>query len=133
MVFSRTGRSFARESAPMLAGVAVAFTAAALIATATAHWLLVANEVSRDVALALLAAVGVSLVSARAAEWLARPLTRAGAALEANAGRGVATPLRNVVIGMAIGLLWAPCAGPILGVLIAAAASASVTRGCANW
>ena len=125
LVFSRTGRSFARESAPMLAGVAVAFTAAALIATATAHWLLVANEVSRDVALALLAAVGVSLVSARAAEWLARPLTRAGAALEANAGRGVATPLRNVVIGTAIGLLWAPCAGTILGVLIAAAASAS--------
>ena len=29
-------------------------------------------------------------------------------------------PLRNVIIGMAIGLLWAPCAGPILGVLIAA-------------
>ncbi len=129
LVFARTGRSLAREIAPMLAGLAIAFTAAALIATATAHWLVVANVVGRDVALALFAIVGVTLISARAAELIARPLTRAGEALLGGAQHeGTTTPARNVIVGMAIGLLWAPCAGPILGVLIAASAVAAAPR-----
>jgi cytochrome c biogenesis protein CcdA/thiol-disulfide isomerase/thioredoxin len=129
LVFARSGRSFAREIAPMLGGLAIAFTAAALIATATAHWLIVANVVGRDIALVLFAIVGITLVSSRAAEWVARPATRAAASvLGAHSETGSATPLRNVVIGMAIGLVWAPCAGPILGVLIAAAATATVPR-----
>ena len=129
LVFSRTGRSFPREILPMLAGLALAFTAAALIATATAHWLVVANVVGRDIALVLFAIVGVTLLSSRAADWIARPATRAGAALLGSSeGANAATPLRNVVVGMAIGLLWAPCAGPILGVLIAASAVATAPR-----
>jgi cytochrome c biogenesis protein CcdA/thiol-disulfide isomerase/thioredoxin len=129
LVFARTGRSFARETAPMLAGLALAFTAAALIATATAHWLIVANVVGRQVALLLFAIVGITLLSERAAGWFARPLTRAGEALlGTHADAAAATPLRNVVVGMAIGLLWAPCAGPILGVLIAAAATIGATH-----
>ena len=81
LVFARTGRSFAREIAPMLVGLALAFTAAALIATATAHWLVVANVVGRDIALVLFAIIGVTLLSSRAAELVARPVTRAGAAM----------------------------------------------------
>ncbi|CAN5918067.1 hypothetical protein BH11GEM1_BH11GEM1_09680 [soil metagenome] len=122
LVFARTGRSFRREIAPMLAGLAIAFAGAALIASATARWLLVANEVGRNAALVLLAVVGVALVSTRAAEWLTHPASRAGAALLGNQS-GAPTPWRNVVVGMAIGLLWAPCAGPILGLLIAASAT----------
>jgi cytochrome c biogenesis protein CcdA/thiol-disulfide isomerase/thioredoxin len=132
LVFARAGRSFSRELVPMLVGLALAFTAAALIATATAHWLIVANVVGRDLALVLFAIVGITLLFPRAAEWASRPATRAGAALlgsgAGGAEAGAATPLRNVVIGMAIGLLWAPCAGPILGVLIAAAATSGASR-----
>jgi cytochrome c biogenesis protein CcdA/thiol-disulfide isomerase/thioredoxin len=122
LVFARTGRGFARETGPMLLGLAAAFTAAAMIARATAHWLLVANEIGRNIALLLLAIVGLSLLSVRMAEWMTRPFTRAGASL---LGTGASSsPARNVVLGMAIGLLWAPCAGPILGLLIAASATA---------
>jgi cytochrome c biogenesis protein CcdA/thiol-disulfide isomerase/thioredoxin len=129
LVFARAERSFAREIAPMLGGLAIAFTGAALIATATAHWLIVANVVGRDIALLLFAIVGITLVSTRAAEWIARPATHAGAALlGAHADASSATPLRNIGVGMAIGLLWAPCAGPILGVLIAAAATTGAPR-----
>ena len=129
LVFARSGRSLVREIAPMLGGLAIAFTAAALIATATAHWLIVANVVGRDIALALFAIVGITLVSTRAAEWIARPATRAAAALLGpHSEADSATPMRNVVVGMAIGLLWAPCAGPILGVLIAAAATTTAPR-----
>lgn len=124
LVFSRSGRSFSRETLPMLAGLGLAFVAAALLATATARWLLVANEAGRWIALLMLAAVGVSLLSTRAAEWFARPIARSGAAV---VSRRDATPsaMKNAGIGVAIGLLWAPCAGPILGLLIAAAATSS--------
>ena len=126
LVFARTGRGFARETGPMLLGLAVAFTGAAMIARATAHWLLVANEIGRNIALLLLAIVGLSLVSVQVAEWFTRPVSRAGSAL---LGSGAASsPWRNVVLGMAIGLLWAPCAGPILGLLIAASATAEAPR-----
>ncbi|CAN5921077.1 hypothetical protein BH11GEM2_BH11GEM2_14840 [soil metagenome] len=129
LVFARTGRGFARETGPMLLGLAAAFTAAAMIARATAHWLLVANEIGRDIALAMLAIVGLSLLSVRMDEWLTRPITRAGVSL---LGTGSATsPGRNVVLGMAIGLLWAPCAGPILGLLIAASATADAPHSAA--
>ena len=127
LVFSRTGRNFRQEIAPMLAGLALAFTGAALIASATARWLLVANEIGRNAALLLLALLGITLLSTRAAEWVARPATRAGATL-LGAPPGAASPWRNVVIGMAIGLLWAPCAGPILGLLIAASATSGAPR-----
>ncbi len=129
LVFARTGRGFARETGPMLLGLAAAFTVAAMIARATAHWLLVANEIGRDIALVLLAVVGLSLVSTRAAEWLTRPVTRAGASLLGN--RVAGSPWQNVVLGLAIGLLWAPCAGPILGLLIAASATAESPRAAA--
>ena len=127
LIFARTGRSFRREIAPMLVGLALAFTGAALIASATAHWLLVANEIGRDAALLLLALVAITLLSTRASEWLTRPATRAGAALMGGT-TGAATPARNVVVGMAIGLLWAPCAGPILGLLIAASSTSGAPR-----
>ncbi len=128
LVFARGGRSFTREIAPMLLGLAVAFSAAAVVATATARWLLVASEISRNAALILLALVGLTLMSTRVAGWVARPATRAGGALLGGTTRGAASPLRSGILGMAIGLLWAPCAGPILGLLIAAAAVAPAPR-----
>jgi cytochrome c biogenesis protein CcdA/thiol-disulfide isomerase/thioredoxin len=129
LVFSRTGHDFRREIIPMLGGLAVAFTAAALVATATARWLLVANAIGRYAALLLLAMVGLALFSTSVAEWLTGPLTRAGAAMiGAPTAHASSAPARSVVIGMAIGLLWAPCAGPILGLLIAAAATSGAPR-----
>ena len=129
LVFARTGRGFTRETGPMLLGLAGAFTAAAMIASATAHWLLVANEIGRNIALVMLAVVGLSLISTRIAEWLTRPVTRAGATLLGGGAAG--SPWRNVILGVAIGLLWAPCAGPILGLLIAASATNGGPRAAA--
>ncbi|MEO7712168.1 MAG: cytochrome c biogenesis protein CcdA [Gemmatimonadaceae bacterium] len=128
LVFARGGRSFVREIVPMLLGLAIAFTAAALVATATARWLLVAGDISRNAALLLLALVGLTLMSTRIAGWVARPVTRAGGALLGGPTHGATSPLRSGIVGMAIGFLWAPCAGPILGLLIAAAAVANAPR-----
>ena len=121
LVFSRAGRPVWNETIPLLMGLALAFTSAATTATVAANWLLVASEFGRSLALVLMAIVGLSLLSGRLAEAIARPFTRAGASLLSR-NNGDATPAKNFVIGFAIGLLWAPCAGPILGLLIAGAA-----------
>jgi cytochrome c biogenesis protein CcdA/thiol-disulfide isomerase/thioredoxin len=130
LVFARTGRRLWSESAPMLLGLAIAFTVTALIATTAVRWLLVANEIGRWAALLLLAAVGVALLSPRVAELAARPATGwANLMIGAPSDSSVRlSTTRNALVGMAIGVLWAPCAGPILGLVIAAAAVSPPAR-----
>jgi cytochrome c biogenesis protein CcdA/thiol-disulfide isomerase/thioredoxin len=128
LVFARSGRSAVKETTPLLLGLALAFTAAALIATTTTRWLLAANEVARVIALFLLAIVGVALISPIFAAWLTYPASYAAGRLLGSVNAGPATVARNIVIGAAVGILWAPCAGPILGLLIAAASTSGGAR-----
>lgn len=121
IVFSRAGRSFRREILPMLIGLAAVFAIVASVATASATWIVQASEIGRVGAIALLLLTSLSLIAPRFAEATTRPFVRIGLNLDrrASSQSGVAG---NVAVGAAIGLLWAPCAGPILGLLIASAA-----------
>lgn len=116
-VFSRTGRAFRSHTLPLLVGLVLGFVVVASIGTAGAAWAANAADAGRMVALVLLGIAGATLLSPALAEWLARPFVRLGARL---AGAG---PSRTLVVGLATGLLWAPCAGPILGLVAAGAAA----------
>ncbi|MEO5580996.1 MAG: cytochrome c biogenesis protein CcdA, partial [Gemmatimonadaceae bacterium] len=122
LVFARASESTRRETVSLLAGLALAFAATATIAALAINWLVVASEWGRLAALMLLAITGVALISPRVAVILARPATRMGSALAGSRGGKHLPVASNVVGGAAIGLLWAPCAGPILGLLIVGAA-----------
>ena len=61
LVFSRADRSFARETLPMLIGLAAIFALVASVATASAQWIVKASEIGRYGAIALLAVVSVGL------------------------------------------------------------------------
>jgi len=126
LVLSRTGRSFRHETAPLLAGLALVFAGLASVATLSAGWIVQASEIGRAGAVLLLALVGVSLLVPALGEIIGRPFVRLGASIDARAGRVASQTARNVVLGGAMGLLWAPCAGPILGLVIAAAAATGV-------
>ena len=133
-VFARTGRPFARETLPLLAGLVLAFVAVATAGTASAAWVASAADAGRYAALIVLAAGGASLLSPRLAGWATRPLVRLGVRLSRGdrqvlprvgprgtpGAPGLGRPL---VLGVATGLLWAPCAGPILALLVAGAAA----------
>jgi len=71
----------------------------------------------------LLALFGLSLLFPQLADRLAQPFVALGGRLaagrEASERGGVAASL---VLGVATGLLWAPCAGPILGLILTGAA-----------
>lgn len=122
LVMARTGRPLVRDILPMLAGMAITFAAVASAATLGAGWLVRASEGGRVVALILLAVVGASLLVPRVAASLAALPVRLGVRLDRAAG-GAPGLLGNVVIGASVAMLWAPCAGPILGLVIAAAAA----------
>ena len=122
-VFARADRQFLRSGLPLLAGMAVTFAAFAAVATVGGGWVTGANEYGRIAALVLLGVFGLTLLWPGLADVLARPFVRLGGHLSAPAdAESNPRVLRSVLLGIATGLLWAPCAGPILGLILTGAA-----------
>ncbi|HEX7816962.1 cytochrome c biogenesis protein DipZ [Dyella sp.] len=120
-VFARADRPFARNGLPMLIGMTVTFALVATLAAVGGGWAIRANQYGRVVAMVVLALLGLTLLSSHLAEWLARPFVALGNRLSRHSEERD-SPLSAVGLGVATGLLWAPCAGPILGLLLTGAA-----------
>jgi cytochrome c biogenesis protein CcdA/thiol-disulfide isomerase/thioredoxin len=120
-VFANPGKSFARSTLPMLIGMAVTFAGIATLAAVGGAWAIRLNSYGRIAALVLLAAFGIALLSTRVANWIARPFVALGNRL-VQAGGDSERIAPSVLLGVATGLLWAPCAGPILGLILTGAA-----------
>jgi cytochrome c biogenesis protein CcdA/thiol-disulfide isomerase/thioredoxin len=125
-VFARADRSFVRNGLPMLAGMALTFAVVATFAAVAGGWVVDANQYGRMAALALIAAFGLTLLFPELADRLMRPLVGVGARLSASAERDAGAHRTAIVpsllLGVATGFLWAPCAGPVLGLILTGAA-----------
>jgi cytochrome c biogenesis protein CcdA/thiol-disulfide isomerase/thioredoxin len=124
-VFARADQPFVKSGLPLLVGMAVTFAAVATLAAVGGRWAVEANQYGRTAALILLALFGATLLFPELADRLTRPLVALGARLSQSAAdetRSGATILPSFVLGVATGLLWAPCAGPILGLVLTGAA-----------
>ena len=120
-VFARAGRSFARSTLPLLGGMAATFAIVATLAAVGGGWAVRANAVGRWAALLLLALFGIALIFPSVSDRLTRPLVALGSRLTERQGQKESV-WSSLVLGVATGLLWAPCAGPILGIIFTAAA-----------
>ncbi len=120
-VFARADRSFVRSTLPMLVGMAATFAIVATLAAVGGGWAVKANAIGRWAALLLLALFGIALVFPSISERMTRPLVAMGARLTEREGQRDSV-WSSAVLGVATGLLWAPCAGPILGIIFTAAA-----------
>jgi len=129
-VFARAERSFWRSSVPMLIGMAVTFAGIATLAAVGGGWAVQANQWGRWAAMALLAFFGLTLLFPALADRAMQPLVRLGGRLSEQAEQRDSVGAA-LLLGIATGLLWAPCAGPILGLILTTAAlngaSASTT------
>ena len=122
-VFARAGQSFRRSALPMLAGMALSFAAVASLAAYGGGWAVSANQYGRWAALALLALFGLALLVPAISDRMARPLVGLGSRLASRAENDDrASVSGSALLGVATGLLWAPCAGPILGLIFTTAA-----------
>src|SRR5215475_3331189 len=120
-VFARGGRPFLTGTLPLLAGMVVMFAAVASLAAVGGGWAVSANQYGRIAAMVLLTLFALTLLSRTLADRLTRPLVALGSKLSNDAGAegGMGA---SFLLGIATGLLWAPCAGPILGLVLTGAA-----------
>ncbi|WP_158804723.1 MULTISPECIES: cytochrome c biogenesis protein DipZ [unclassified Acidisoma] len=124
-VFARADQPFVKSGLPLLLGMAITFAAVATLAAVGGGWAVQANHWGRLAAILLLAFFGVTLLFPSMADRLTRPLVALGSRLSQSASDGTRAGSSfgpSFLLGIATGLLWAPCAGPILGLLLTGAA-----------
>lgn len=105
------------QLAIMLAGMALMFGAVSWLVTVASGWVVNLTLVGRGLALAFFALVGLSLLSQRIAQRLTSPLVALGNQLNDASSRQRGW-IGSLLAGLAVGLLWAPCAGPVLGAIL---------------
>ncbi len=124
-VFARADKPFLQSGLPTLVGMAAAFAVVATLAAVGGGWAVAANEYGRYAALILVALFGLALIFPELSERLSQPLVALGGRLSQqadSAAAGHASVWPSLLLGVAIGLLWAPCAGPVLGLILTGAA-----------
>src|SRR6478752_6935196 len=120
-VFTRADQPFRRSGLPLLVGMAVTFAIVATLAAVGGGWVVQANPWGRWIALALVLLFGLALLLPAFADRLSRPFVALGNRLTTSA-RADGSSRASLLLGVATGLLWAPCAGPILGLILTGAA-----------
>lgn len=120
-VFARSEQPFRRSGLPILIGMAATFTVLASLAAVGGAWLVEVNQYGRYAAMLLLLLLGMALIFPAWSERMMRPLVSLGGRLQQRAD-GQGSVKGGLLLGVAVGFLWAPCAGPILGLVLAGAA-----------
>jgi cytochrome c biogenesis protein CcdA/thiol-disulfide isomerase/thioredoxin len=120
-VFARSDQPFRKSGLPLLAGMSVTFALVASLATVGGGWAVRANQFGRIAALVLFAIFGLTLLFSSLADRISRPLVQLGNRLSSNSDANAGV-LNSFLLGVGTGLLWAPCAGPILGLILTGAA-----------
>jgi cytochrome c biogenesis protein CcdA/thiol-disulfide isomerase/thioredoxin len=120
-IFARSDQSFRRSGLPILLGMAATFTLLASFAAVGGAWLIEVNQYGRYAAMLLLLLLGAALIFPALSERLMRPFVALGGRLQQHADQQ-GNLKGSLLLGVAVGFLWAPCAGPILGLVLAGAA-----------
>jgi cytochrome c biogenesis protein CcdA len=109
-----------RRPYAIVSGLVVSFTTFTLVGAALLSALGLPEDLLRDIAIAALLVLAASLLSQKIAWLLERPflfLTR----------RQVGRDSNGFIVGLSVGLVFVPCAGPVLAAVTALAASGDVS------
>ncbi len=105
-----------RRPFAVVGGIVVSFTVFTLAATAFLSALGLPGDFLRNLAIVVVALVGLSLLWPRLARLLERPFLRLGRRAPGDVGGGF-------LLGLSLGLVYTPCAGPVIGAVATVAAT----------
>jgi cytochrome c biogenesis protein CcdA len=124
-VLARMDAPFRRGGLPMLIGLALTFAVVAGLASVAGGWAVDVNRTGRVIALAVMTLFGLTMLFPALASRVMEPVVALGARVSDLADRRMkanATVGASLLLGVATGLVWAPCAGPVLGLILTGAA-----------
>jgi len=104
----------------IVAGLIVSFTVFTFAATALLRALGLPSDLLRSIAIAVVIVMALSLIFPKIAAYLSKPFERFGRHRLGNSGSGFA-------LGLSLGLLFTPCAGPIIAAVSLLAATQQFT------
>jgi cytochrome c biogenesis protein CcdA/thiol-disulfide isomerase/thioredoxin len=113
------GGATGRRPFAIVAGIVVSFTVFTLFAAWLLDLLGLPDDVLRNLAIALLFLVALTLLVPQVGEWLARPLQFLTRRSGSDLGGGF-------LLGASLGLVFVPCAGPVLAAVTVIAARRDV-------
>jgi cytochrome c biogenesis protein CcdA/thiol-disulfide isomerase/thioredoxin len=105
-----------RRPYAIVAGLVASFTAFTLAATALLSALHLPDDLLRNIAIGIVLLVGLSLLIPRLGELVERPFQALGRRAPGDVGGGF-------LLGISLGLLFTPCAGPVIAAVAALAAT----------
>lgn len=100
----------------LLGGMVAMFTTVALLATTAGDWIINATIFGRWVSLVILAIAALMLIFPHFSQHIAKPAVIFGNRVNNSSNNTNGVP-SSFLTGLAVGLLWSPCAGPILGAI----------------
>jgi cytochrome c biogenesis protein CcdA/thiol-disulfide isomerase/thioredoxin len=106
----RPGRRLASRPVSVVAGLVVGFSLLILVGSELLSLLHLPQDTLRDVGIAVLAVVGVGYLVPPVGALIERPFARVGSRQPSGNPAGF-------VLGLALGLLFVPCAGPVLAAI----------------
>jgi cytochrome c biogenesis protein CcdA len=109
-----------KKSRPLfiVLGFVLVFSLAAVLLSVAAKSFGLDPNIIRDIGIALLAIFGVLLIWAEPFEKLALLITPLTAKVSQKAGLGNSGSWSAFVLGASLGLVWTPCAGPVLASIL---------------
>ncbi|WP_235518463.1 cytochrome c biogenesis protein DipZ [Cellulomonas sp. Leaf334] len=119
----RRDRVAARRPYLVIAGLVTSFTLVTLVGTLLLNLLGLPQDLLRWAGIAVLALLGLGLLVPRFEEVLERPFQRLTPTRAPGASRG------GFVLGLGLGAVYVPCAGPVLAAITVAGATGSVGPG----
>lgn len=119
----RRDRVAARRPYLVIAGLVTSFTLVTLVGTLLLNLLGLPQDLLRWAGIAVLALLGLGLLVPRFEEVLERPFQRLTPTRAPGAARG------GFVLGLGLGAVYVPCAGPVLAAITVAGATGSVGPG----
>jgi cytochrome c biogenesis protein CcdA len=105
-------------------GFSLAFTAAAFLFTAFSHVLGLSQDSLRQAAIVMLLVFGTLMIWPRPFEWLSVRMNGLLNRINAVGDRAGSGKLGGLVLGLTLGAVWTPCAGPVLGSILTLVATA---------